>query len=186
MRAETKKRAIQISKDILLAVGATALVGGVIVFPGLAQMIRWIENSQRYEKKSAHRSFKRLQKYGYLTVSKERDGYQLALTKKGNTLLNRYQISDLRVRTPGRWDRTWRLVMFDVPESKKSIRDAIRRRLYSLGFVSVQKSVFVHPYNCRDIVEILRSYYHLNPGQLYIFEGKVVEGEEYLLKHFKL
>ena len=76
--------------------------------------------------------------------------------------------------------------MFDIPESSKYTRDFIRRKLNTLGFVAIQKSVFIHPFPCREIVEFFRDYYKLTNGELYVFEAKLIEGEKTLKRHFKL
>ncbi len=41
----------------------------------------------------------------------------------------------------------WWGVIFDIPESKRNIRDALRTTLVDLGFVAWQKSVYVYPGN---------------------------------------
>ena len=39
------------------------------------------------------------------------------------------------------WDGVWRMVIFDIPESKRGVRDQLRRRLKDWGFNFLQKSV---------------------------------------------
>lgn len=41
------------------------------------------------------------------------------------------------------WDGVWRLVIFDIPEKNRKVRDTLRRRLKEWGFVQWQKSVWV-------------------------------------------
>lgn len=41
------------------------------------------------------------------------------------------------------WDGKWRIVIFDIPETKKAIRDLFRRRLKDWGFKAWQKSVWI-------------------------------------------
>lgn len=43
------------------------------------------------------------------------------------------------------WDGTWRLVLFDVPESRRGIRNKLRRYLSEHGFGYLQNSVWVTP-----------------------------------------
>ncbi|PIR97679.1 MAG: hypothetical protein COT91_00145 [Candidatus Doudnabacteria bacterium CG10_big_fil_rev_8_21_14_0_10_41_10] len=76
--------------------------------------------------------------------------------------------------------------MFDIPESSRGARDFIRRKLLGLGFATVHKSIYISPYPCEEAVNFLRNSYSLAPGQLYIFESKVLEGEKVLRKYFKL
>lgn len=50
------------------------------------------------------------------------------------------------------WDGRWRLVLFDVPESQYLLRDRLRRKLRSLAFGYLQRSVWISP----DGVDTLR------------------------------
>lgn len=56
------------------------------------------------------------------------------------------------------WDRKWRIVMFDIEEIKKVVRDRLRRKLKELGFGMLQKSVFISPHNImKDFLEFCES-----------------------------
>lgn len=44
------------------------------------------------------------------------------------------------------WDRYWRLVAFAIPEDRRSVRDAFRQTLVSLGGASVQGGLYVSPH----------------------------------------
>ena len=42
-----------------------------------------------------------------------------------------------------RWDGKWRIVMFDIPESNRILRNELRRSLKKFGFLGWQQSVWV-------------------------------------------
>lgn len=44
------------------------------------------------------------------------------------------------------WDGKWRLIVFDVPESKRNIRDYFRSLLKRLGFAEFQRSMWLCPH----------------------------------------
>ena len=44
------------------------------------------------------------------------------------------------------WDGQWRMVIFDLPESRRSLRAALRRRLSGSGFGCLQRSVWITPH----------------------------------------
>lgn len=50
------------------------------------------------------------------------------------------------------WDRKWRIVIFDIPEDKRYIRDRLRIKLKELGFGMIQKSVWISAYPFEDDV----------------------------------
>jgi DNA-binding transcriptional regulator PaaX len=45
-----------------------------------------------------------------------------------------------------KWDGKWRLVLFDIPESKRPLRDYIRSTLKRLGFKEFQRSLWIYPF----------------------------------------
>jgi len=53
------------------------------------------------------------------------------------------------------WDGKWRIVIFDIPEKKRDLRNFFRSRLKELGFRFLQESVWISPYNIADKVENL-------------------------------
>lgn len=50
------------------------------------------------------------------------------------------------------WDGFWRLVIFDIPESRRPERDRLRRRLLKLGFGRLQDSLYLSPYDWDEAV----------------------------------
>jgi len=45
-----------------------------------------------------------------------------------------------------KWDGYWRMVIFDIPENRKTLRASLRRKLISLGLGQWQKSVYITPF----------------------------------------
>lgn len=57
-----------------------------------------------------------------------------------------------------KWDRKWRIVVFDIAEVNKKIRDRFRAKLRELGFGMLQESVWITPYNfILDFQEFIES-----------------------------
>ncbi len=80
------------------------------------------------------------------------------LTEDGKKRALSYNIETIEVKKT-KWDKKWRLVMFDIPEKKKKIREAMRYHLRKLGFIEYQRSVFILPYECKDEIEYLVEFY---------------------------
>jgi phenylacetic acid degradation operon negative regulatory protein len=85
----------------------------------------------------------------------------LIITKKGLARLNTSSIKDKLVGlTKKRWDHLWRMVVFDIPETKKAQRNYFREALLRLGFFPYQKSMYVTPIACEDVIwNLARKYY---------------------------
>lgn len=114
------------------------------------------------------------------SVLKNNEHY-FELTEKGREML-RWSTIGQRKRT-NKWDKSFRLVMFDVPEEKKSTRNVIRRKLLDMGFVQMQKSVFVYPFDCKKDIDAL-CYFSNSSKFIKYLVIKITEGEEELIEQF--
>lgn len=75
------------------------------------------------------------------------------LTSKGSKRLKE-SVSLLKLASKS-WDRCWRMVIFDIKEEKKFLREALRDKLLSLGFGMWQRSVYITPH---DIEQEINQY----------------------------
>ena len=75
----------------------------------------------------------------------------------------------MRINKPKKWDRKWRIILFDIPEKIRKARDVFRYHLNQLGFYEFQKSVFVHPYNCKDEIDYLIEFIYIYFSGIYFF-----------------
>jgi hypothetical protein len=53
------------------------------------------------------------------------------------------------------WDKKWRIITFDIPEKKRSARDATRYLLSKFDWFQIQKNIWVYPYACDDFYALL-------------------------------
>jgi len=51
--------------------------------------------------------------------------------------------------------------------------------------VCLQQSVWVYPYHCQEIIELLKQYLELNVEVIYMLVD-LIEGDEWLKKEFQL
>ena len=84
-----------------------------------------------------------------------------------------YKLEDLKLNKTPTWDGLFRMVIFDIPESKKGTREMFRRKLKELEFQQLQKSVFVTPYECHDEVDFLRNVYEIVPYVSYVLAKEI-------------
>ena len=50
-------------------------------------------------------------------------------------------------------DGVWKMVIFDIPETKRQIRNVLRSKLVSLGFKKWQNSIWMSPYTIAPEIE---------------------------------
>lgn len=88
---------------------------------------------------------------------------RVVLTEMGRSKILKYDLDKIEIKKPARWDKLWRLVVFDIPEDKNLGRKALAAKLKELGFYPMQKSVFIHPYECKDEIDFITEMFELTP-----------------------
>lgn len=105
----------------------------------------------------------------FLEIKNKPDGTKyINLTHKGKNRADKFSLGELAIKKPKRWDKKWRIVIFDIPEERKNLRDELRRCLKLLGFAEFQKSVFAFPYHCEDEINILVNFFGLHEHVRYL------------------
>ena len=104
-----------------------------------------------------------MRRQGLVTSQKEPNTIQLQLTVKGIHRVQRAQIESITIPAQQTWDNKWRMVLFDIPARKAESRYILTSQLKRLGFVMVQRSMWVHPFPCFPMVTQLVQYANLQP-----------------------
>ena len=107
------------------------------------------------------------------------------LTKDGEKKALRFKIDEIKVKKPLKWDGEWRIVIFDIPEKFKKAREALRNKLKELGFLELQKSVFIFPYECEDEINFIVEVFQIRPFVRFIC-ARTFTNEEQLKIRFGL
>ena len=103
------------------------------------------------------------------------EGSRLRVTQKGEAALRRLRLKLYDVPRPRRWDGKWRVLIFDIPERQRRLRREIRDVLGSIGFIRLQDSVWVYPFDCEDLITLLKADFKVGRAMLYM----VVDALEY-------
>ena len=107
------------------------------------------------------------------------------LTSEGESLLRRLEFADFRLHKPKKWDRKWRVIISDIPEKKKKIREQMRYIFNQAGLRNIQDSVWVYPYDCEDILTLLKTDLGVGKNILYLIVDEL-ENDKYLREEFGL
>ena len=94
-------------------------------------------------------------------------------------------MNNFQLKKPKKWDRKWRIIVFDVKEKERRKRDELRDYLYKIGFKRLQDSVWVFPYDCEDLLMLLKADLGLGRNMLYIV-ADVVENDRSLREEYGL
>jgi CRISPR-associated endonuclease Cas2 len=167
-----KCRRDDMRKIILGSVALAGIISIGLVAPNvLGAMAKLGFLPHRRQKESINRSRERLVKQGLLEYRDKK----LRLTPKGEAVLRRLELSDYQIQRPKRWDGRWRVLIFDIPEKRKSLREKVRHTLISIGFIRAQDSVWIYPYDSEDLITLLKADFKIGKDLLYL----VVEQMEY-------
>ncbi len=121
-------------------------------------------------------------------VRKERhtDGsVTMVLTHEGTRMALRYNLVTLKLSREKVWDKRWRVVMYDVPEGMRTLRECLLHTLKHLGFHELQQSVLVYPHECRKELEFFIEAYEAREYIRY-FEADYIDDATQLKKLFRL
>ena len=133
-----------------------------------------------------HRAIKLLYKARLLDAQDHPDGTTtIMLSQRGKQKALRYHINELKIPNMPTWDKKWRIVIFDIPEPRKKARDALAQALKNMGFITLQKSVFVHPFKCENEVDFVIEFFNLRQHVRTII-AESIDNELHLKNHFKL
>lgn len=187
-RKKARKKG-EVVQKILLAAGKGVAVSALVVFPPLALPFQTIlevieERSWKVKRQQAKEAFKRLEKQKLVNLEEKDGELWVTFRKKGKELLLKYKLDELEIAKPKRWDKKWRIVIFDIPEKKRLARDVLREKLKELGFYRLQRSVFVHPYDCEREIELIKKVYEVEPFVRFIVADSI-DNQARLLKKFK-
>ena len=185
--AQKVRRVGQIQKAILSAVATSGVLAVALVAPNALKLLRGTVLGSRLDERSRS-AFSRLLKRGYLEYV-VRDGKKVVrLTDEGQRVLERMHFQQTAHAKEGksrRWDKRWRLLVFDIPEHRRAVRNRLRDLIISLGFMKIQNSVWVYPYDCEELITLLKSDLRLGREVLYAI-AETIENDAWLRKHFKL
>ncbi len=177
-------RRTKVNALIISAVAFSGVIAVAALAPGLANAL----GKSKYLRQRLYQARKRISVLitdGYLVLD-ERDGKKfIRLTEKGERFAAMMHEGTLAPKRPKRWDRKWRMLIFDIPERRRGIREKIRATLITLGFVRLQDSVWVFPYDCEDFILVLKAEFKIGKDVLYVIADHI-ENDRHLRHHFSL
>lgn len=164
-RPEKQSRVGPTTKKILLLLKAGLLLSLTHRPDTFFRIIRATSREWRtINKRALYRNIRRLYESKLVDYRQNNDGaVTVVLTDNGKRKALRYDLDKITVQRPASWDKLWRVVAFDVPERFKEGRNALAAKLKQLGFHTLQKSVFIHPFDCKNEVEFIVEVFNLKP-----------------------
>lgn len=174
-----------VMKGLLKTSLAVGLVGTAVVAPNALQAIDFVVRQVDKQNKRGKRFSEYAQRSGYFEIERlSEDRYCVRLSKKGVKAAQDVLFQEYELPKKQKWDGHWHMLMFDIAEKHKYLRDALSNRVDALGMKLIQNSVYVYPY---DITEFTQNVQAVYPEAMqYVLHAEVIklDGEDQLIKAF--
>ena len=154
--------------------------------PNTLQLLGKLGKGRKRFGEETRSALTRLARNGFISFE-QRGGKKFArITATGRQALAlEEQRAAIRIARKKRWDKRYRMVIFDIPERKRSTRASLRRTMRESGFLCIQGSVWIYPYDCEDLIALLKADLHIGKDVLYTIVEKI-ENDGWIKRHFSL
>lgn len=177
-------RRTKVNSAVMTVLAAAGTLAIAAVAPNALQLLPIGKNRNR-RMSEVRGVLGRLIRKGYVRIDTKNGTRQAVLTDKGSRfalLLEDNTITKEKIR---RWDGKWRVLIFDIPEKRKSVRHQFRKHISSFGFFRFQDSVFVYPFPCEETITALKIELRLGNAVRYLVADHI-ENDSALRAHFSL
>lgn len=169
-------------------------IGGILFLilsspAGTRRFLRQIPKElKRYKKLQLRRALAYLKTQNKIQYIEKGDNIiAVQITKNGQNYLKNFDFDNLVLERPKKWDKKWRLIIFDIPEKKKLAREALRKKLKDLGLIKLQDSVWVTPFPCEQEINLIKNVFNLSDFWLEMIITESLGNRDYQLrKQFNL
>ena len=151
-----------LAADVLLMVAAGPIILASLFLPNAPQMLKPLlklhRNWNKIKRQRIYEAIGRLNKKRLVELDQRGNELYLKITENGKKLIKNFDYDNIELSYDKKWDKKWRMIIFDIPEKKSKERRAFSVKLKDLGFYPLQESVFIYPYDCRDEIDFICNF----------------------------
>ena len=184
-KVKKRVRKENIRHAILSTIATAGVLMVALAAPNVLKLLKYGSGTHSQYTSRIRRSLENLAARGFVVFVGSGNKAQAELTAKGELLLIKLSSGSARLKKPQKWDNRWRVVIFDIPERRKLTRDNLRLMLSSLGFLKLQSSVWVYPYECEDLLNLIKTDSRLR-GEVVYMVVEEIENDHIWRKKFGL
>jgi len=130
-------------------------------------------NKEGKKNYALNRSLKGLQEAGLIEqISSDQNEY-VRLTTKGKNKLNCIKLEGGDALVSTTWDGFWRIIILDIPENRKSEREALRYLLKKANFVCVKNTVWISPHPYENLFTNIKKDLNLSTELMILVTDKL-------------
>jgi DNA-binding transcriptional regulator PaaX len=171
---------------VLGIVAVTGVVALLAVAPGLGLVLKQFGIDKKIKSRTyIPNVLSRLRARGFIVFEGGGRHRRVRITASGRTYLVAKRSALFHRPKSRSWDGYWRMVIFDIPERIKTVRDLLRRELAEVGFKKLQASVWVSPDECEEYIKLLKADWRIGKYLIYL-KTKDIEYATALARLFKI
>lgn len=183
----SRKRKHYVRQTVLGVLGTAGILSVAMIAPNVFQVLPHIMGKQRYRLAfQTKTAIGRLTVKGHVRFIQKNGIKHVEITDAGRRAL---ALEEARAaRSAGakrRWDNRYRMIIFDIPERRRSARERLRRLMSECGFLCIQKSVWLSPYDCEELIALIKAELRIGKDVLYVIVDNI-ENDGWIKKHFGL
>ncbi|MEK7568933.1 MAG: hypothetical protein AAB497_02370 [Patescibacteria group bacterium] len=173
----------ELAKEILKGLALGGFIVLCFAMPNLAQVVDIFKPRNSRDRYRVRQALCGLQKKKMVRVISRKGHDVVEITALGKKKVLGYDLEKIKLNPRQKWDGKWRIVMFDIPQTKKRVRDAISFKIKDIGMYPIQKSVFVFPHPCKDEIDFVGEVFGVRRNIIYI-EATHIDGAEKVKRNF--
>lgn len=144
------------------------------------------EKEDTKDKYAISRSLKNLVNSGFAKLHDSGNKDYISLTKEGKKKLYSLKLDNENVLVNTTWDGYWRMIILDLPESRKNERESLRYLLKKAGFVCLKNSVWISPLPYEFLFENIKRDLGLTTEMIILTTNKIdLETQKSIFENFK-
>jgi len=135
--------------------------------------IKGVYTSKNRPEYAISRSIKNLASDGLVECFQSDYQPYFRLSEEGKKRLNSNALNDDTALVSNNWDGYWRIIILDLPEERKSEREALRYLLKKAGFICIKNSVWVSIYPYENLFTNIKNDLNLTSEMMIIVTDNI-------------
>ena len=152
------------AKEILLTLARVGIFTIAATSPYFFRALikKYFKDATRKQRAAKARKLRELQKRKLISLHEDKNSLvTIKLSHRGKFIIRQYQLDEMKLSKPKKWDGKWRIVIYDIPHHQKRGRDALREKIKQMGLYPLQKSIWVSPYDFLNELEFICAVFDL-------------------------
>mgnify|MGYP001573153774 CR=1 FL=1 len=181
--------------EVILAVGTIlGTLALAVVAPNIFQALDkmpWAKRTyrsrdfrRRDQRRKIVQSLYYLKRRGYVELIPDGEDFKMKITQRGRKKIKKMSFANLEIKTDKSWNGHWWVIVSDVPKELRHRADYFREKLKSMKLYPLQRTVWVFPFDPRDEVDFISTYYGVGRYATTMEVIKLDPSDEQLLREY--